>query len=63
MILSSHVMDLVPRMCSHVGIIAEGRLLASGTLEEVRAGVDLESRFVQLVGLEGGDQELAWLQL
>ncbi|KUG57727.1 ABC transporter ATP-binding protein [Nesterenkonia jeotgali] len=62
-ILSSHVMDLVQRMCSHVGIIAEGRLLASGTLDEVRAGSDLETRFVELVGLEGGDQELAWLQL
>ena len=63
MVVSSHVMDLVQRMCSHVGIIAEGRLLAAGTLDEVRAGTDLESRFVQLVGLEGGDQELAWLQL
>lgn len=62
-ILSSHVMDLVQRMCSHVGIIAEGRLLASGTLDEVRGGSDLETRFVELVGLEGGDQELAWLQL
>ncbi|MCH8571384.1 ABC transporter ATP-binding protein [Nesterenkonia sp. AY15] len=62
-ILSSHVMDLVQRMCSHVGIIAEGRLLASGTLEEVRNGSDLEARFVELVGLEGGDQELEWLQL
>ncbi|GAA1162241.1 ABC transporter ATP-binding protein [Nesterenkonia sandarakina] len=62
-ILSSHVMDLVQRMCSHVGIIAEGCLLASGTLDEVRAGSDLETRFVELVGLEGGDQELAWLQL
>lgn len=62
-ILSSHVMDLVQRMCSHVGIIAEGRLLAAGTLDEVRGGADLETRFVELVGLEGGDQELAWLQL
>lgn len=62
-ILSSHVMDLVQRMCSHVGIIAEGRLLASGTLDEVRDGSDLESRFVELVGLEAGDQELSWLQL
>ncbi|MBE1513329.1 ABC transporter ATP-binding protein [Nesterenkonia halotolerans] len=62
-ILSSHVMDLVQRMCSHVGIISEGRLLASGTLQEVQGDVDLETRFVELVGLEGGDQELSWLRL
>lgn len=62
-ILSSHVMDLVERMCSHVGVIAEGRLLAAGTVDEVRAGADLESRFVELVGLDGGDQELSWLRL
>lgn len=62
-ILSSHVMDLVQRMCSHVGIISEGRLLASGTLAEVQGGVDLETRFVELVGLEGGDQELSWLRI
>lgn len=62
-ILSSHVMDLVQRMCSHVGIIAEGRLLAAGTVEDVRAGQDLESRFVDLVGVEGGGEELTWLRL
>ncbi|MDS2172567.1 ABC transporter ATP-binding protein [Nesterenkonia sp. CL21] len=62
-ILSSHVMDLVERMCTHVGVIAEGRLLASGTVEQVRDGQDLESRFVELVGLEGGEQELSWLRL
>lgn len=62
-IVSSHVMDLVQRMCSHVGIIAEGRLLAAGTVEEVRAGQDLESRFVELVGVEGGGEELSWLRL
>lgn len=62
-ILSSHVMDLVQRMCSHVGIIAEGRLLASGTLDEVRGDQDLESRFVELVGTEGGGEELSWLRV
>lgn len=62
-IVSSHVMDLVQRMCSHVGIIAEGQLLAAGTVDEVRAGQDLESRFVDLVGIEGGGEELSWLRL
>ncbi|WP_460689454.1 ABC transporter ATP-binding protein [Nesterenkonia suensis] len=62
-ILSSHVMDLVQRMCTHVGIIAEGRLLDSGTVDQVRGPGDLESRFVELVGFEGGEQELSWLRL
>lgn len=62
-ILSSHVMDLVQRMCTHVGIISEGQLLASGTVDEVRGDTDLESRFVELVGIEGGGEELAWLRV
>lgn len=62
-ILSSHVMDMVQRMCSHVGIIAEGRLMAAGTLDEVRGGQDLESRFVELVGMEAGGEELSWLRV
>lgn len=62
-ILSSHVMDLVQRMCTHVGIIADGRLLDAGTTDEVRGGADLEARFVELVGAEGGGEELSWLRL
>ena len=49
-IVSSHVMDLVQRMCDHVAVVAGGRLLAAGTVDQVRAGVSLEERFVQLVG-------------
>ena len=37
-IVSSHVMDLVQRMCDHVAVVAAGRLLAAGTVDEVRAG-------------------------
>ena len=49
-ILSSHVMDLVQRLCDRVAIVAAGRIRAVGTLDEVRAGMTLEERFVQLVG-------------
>ncbi len=61
-IVSSHVMDLVQRMCDHVAIVAAGRVLASGRTEEVRAGSSLEERFVQLVG--GGHRAggLEWLR-
>ncbi len=37
--LTSHVMEIVERLCSHVAIIHKGRLVAQGSLEELRAGV------------------------
>lgn len=60
-IISSHVMDLVQRMCDHVAVLGSGRILAAGTLEEVRAGQSLEDRFVELVGGRRGGEGLAWL--
>lgn len=61
-VVSSHVMDLVQRMCSHVAVIAEGNLLAAGSVAEVSAGVDLETRFTQLVGAPIHEGGLAWLR-
>ncbi|CAN5280308.1 ABC transporter ATP-binding protein [soil metagenome] len=49
-IVSSHVMDLVQRMCDHVAVIQSGRVLASGTVDDVRGASSLEDRFVELVG-------------
>jgi ABC-2 type transport system ATP-binding protein len=60
-VVSSHVMDLVQRMCSHVAVIAQGNLLAAGTVDEVRAGASLEERFVELVGGRGTSEGLSWL--
>ncbi len=37
--LTSHVLEIVERLCSHVAIIHKGRLVAQGSLEELRAGV------------------------
>lgn len=61
-ILSSHVMDLVERICSHVAVISEGLVLATGTLDEVRGGERLEDRFVSLVGGSTEVEGLAWLR-
>jgi ABC-2 type transport system ATP-binding protein len=61
-ILSSHVMDTVQRLCDHVAIIARGSLLAAGTVADVAAGMDLESRFIQLVGGGPAHEELTWLR-
>jgi len=74
--LTSHVLEIVERLCSHVAIIHQGRLVANGSLEELRAGVastlpgeereqklTLEEIFLSTVGAEGRDaaQELSWL--
>jgi ABC-2 type transport system ATP-binding protein len=60
-IMSSHVMALVEKLCDHVAIVGGGQVLAFGTLDEVRAGKDLEDRFVSLVGDVGEYRDLAWL--
>lgn len=60
-ILSSHGMDLVERVCSRVAIIVAGDVLAEGTIDEVRAGQTLESRFVELSGGGAEVEGLEWL--
>src|SRR5271167_3518984 len=71
--LTSHVLEIVERLCSHVGIIHKGRLVAQGSMEELRAGVPgeagekktLEQIFLSIVGQSGAEQsrleELTWL--
>ena len=44
--LTSHVLEIVERLCSHVAIIHQGGIVAQGSLEELRTGV--ESRLAQL---------------
>lgn len=61
-IVSSHSMDLVQRMCDHVAIIAQGRLLASGTVDEVRGTQTLQDRFVDLVGGRHHSEGPQWLR-
>jgi ABC-2 type transport system ATP-binding protein len=61
-VLSSHVMDLVERICSDVAIIAAGTVRAAGTLAQVRDGMSLEDRFLGLVGGSTDVEGLAWLR-
>ena len=74
--LTSHVLEIVERLCSHVAIISKGKLVAQGSLEELRAGIEarqgaaaspdgkltLEQIFLDIVGgsRETG-RELTWL--
>jgi len=74
--LTTHVLEIVERLCSHVAIIHKGQLVANGSLEELRAGVasslpgseagqrlTLEEIFLSIVGAGGAEaaQELSWL--
>jgi ABC-2 type transport system ATP-binding protein len=61
-IFSSHVMELVERLCSHVAIMNAGRIQRLGTLAEVRGDRGLEEVFVEVVGGRvSTGHELAWL--
>jgi len=75
--LTSHVLEIVERLCSHVAIIHRGQLVAQGSLEELRAGVKaqvasestldsnltLEEIFLHTVGgVRSAEQELSWLR-
>jgi ABC-2 type transport system ATP-binding protein len=65
--LTSHVLEIVERLASHVAIIHRGRLVAQGPVEELRAaggeaGQTLEELFLGVVGARTGDErELSWL--
>ena len=75
--LTSHVLEIVERLCSHVAIIHQGRLVANGSLDELSAGVaasltgpqpepgeklTLEEIFLRIVGGPGADAQQEALQ-
>jgi ABC-2 type transport system ATP-binding protein len=70
--LTSHVLEIVERLCTHVAIINHGELIADGSLEELRAGVHtqsdsddpharltLEEIFIRVIGKEDGAAALS----
>jgi ABC-2 type transport system ATP-binding protein len=70
--LTSHVLEIVERLCSHVAIIKKGQLVAQGSLEQLRAGIPsaegrtltLEDIFLSVIGGDGQRsqlEELSWL--
>lgn len=61
-VVSSHSMGLVEQLCDRLAVIAAGRTVAEGTLDEVRGGGSLEEAFVRLAGARtGGTEGLSWL--
>ncbi|WP_233255732.1 ABC transporter ATP-binding protein [Naasia lichenicola] len=60
-VLSSHGMDFIQRVCDHVAIIVNGRVLSAGTMDEVRGSASLEERFVELAGGRKAAEGMEWL--
>ncbi len=61
--LTSHVLEIVERLCTDVGIIVEGKLVLQGTMNEIRDGGSLEERFLEAVGSDHIErQKLSWLE-
>ncbi len=69
---SSHIMELVERLCTRVGIINQGTLVAEGSLQELRARArsfstdgheaSLEDIFLNIVGAPNENHNLSWLE-
>jgi ABC-2 type transport system ATP-binding protein len=61
--LTSHVLEIVERLCTHVGIIVGGKLTEQSSLDAIRQGDTLENRFIQLAGSDAvAVPKLAWLE-
>jgi ABC-2 type transport system ATP-binding protein len=61
--LTSHVLEIVERLCTHVGIIVKGRLVEQASLESIRHGGSLEDCFLEKVGADpDATRKLGWLE-
>jgi ABC-2 type transport system ATP-binding protein len=71
--LTSHILEIVEKLCSHIAIIDHGRLVAQGALDQLQQGISLdadgsstrtslEGLFLGLVGGEAREQGLLWLR-
>jgi ABC-2 type transport system ATP-binding protein len=60
--LTSHVLEVVERLCERVGIIHEGKLIAEGLMADMRGTAEtLEDAFVKALGMENAAETLDWL--
>lgn len=60
-IMSSHSLELIQRVCDHVVVIADGSVIAQGTVDAVRDGMTLEERFRHLTHATDAGKGLEWL--
>jgi len=66
---SSHIMEVVERLCTRVGIINQGMLVAEGSLQELRERASgnnkdatLEDIFLNVIGVQNENHNLSWLE-
>lgn len=61
--LTSHVLEIVERLCTHVGMIVKGQLVEQAALDAIRQGCSLEDRFLQQAGADPeATRKLNWLE-
>ena len=61
--LTSHVLEIVEKLCTHVGIIVKGNLVEQDSLEAIRQGKSLEDRFLEKAGAdEAKTHAVNWLE-
>jgi ABC-2 type transport system ATP-binding protein len=61
--LTSHVLEIVEKLCTHVGIIVKGALVEQDSLEAIRQGSSLEDRFLEKAGADqAATGKLSWLE-
>src|SRR3989441_1134577 len=61
--LTSHILEIVERLCTHVGMIVKGALIVQDSLEAIRQGSSLEARFLEKAGADlETTPKLDWLE-
>jgi ABC-2 type transport system ATP-binding protein len=61
--LTSHVLEIVEKLCTHVGIIVKGQLVEQTSLEALRQGSSLEDRFLEKAGADPeAVRQISWLE-
>ena len=56
-IVSTHIFNLIEKLCDRVGIIIQGKMILCDHLESVCAGRSLEDRFFDIYRETVGDEE------
>ncbi len=61
--LTSHVLEIVEKLCTHVGIIVKGALAEQASLDDIRRGGSLEDRFLEAAGADAeATRKIRWLE-
>lgn len=61
--ITSHILDIVEKLCSHVAIIHKGQLVTQKTMSEFSNGTSLEKVFIEAVGQpEHSEGALSWIE-